>query len=159
MFPSMCASHTAVKTRPAPPHASLLPTAPFPSVYPYSSLLTRSKSHARCFPWRGGLPLAEQNKLLLLPKERRENQTWDERGFSQRAPRLTVTGSWKVSSSADAELAAGATFEHLSLNAAGPLVDVNGSVSFTLKKTKKKNKEKSTVGATGSEHKPRCCCC
>lgn len=45
----------------------------------------------------GVLPLAEQDKLLLLPEEWRENQKWDERGFSQREPRLVLTGSWKVS--------------------------------------------------------------
>lgn len=49
------------------------------------------------FSLAGGLLSAEQDKLLLLPKEWRENQNWDERGFSQREPKLMLTGSWKVS--------------------------------------------------------------
>lgn len=73
-----------------------LPTTPPFCLSLFFPFHSEQKSCA-LFPLAGGLPLAEQNKLLLLPKEWRENQNWDERGFSQREPRLMLTGSWRVS--------------------------------------------------------------
>lgn len=95
-FPSARASHTAVKTRPAPsssPSSSSSPSFCLSSFFPLDS---EQKS---CVLFSlVGAAVDEQNKLLLLPKEWRENQNWDESGFlTARAEAHMLTGSWKVS--------------------------------------------------------------
>lgn len=95
-FPSARASHTAVKTRPAPsssPSSSSSPSFCLSSFFPFDS---EQKS---CVLFSlVGAAVDEQNKLLLLPKEWRENQNCDESGFlTARAEAHMLTGSWNVS--------------------------------------------------------------